>query len=305
MAVWQCVCGRRVPGAVQECHCGTTRQQAAAAVPTRGPTYATAAPRGTARRPWRLRTAAGVFLVVVSFFSARSCRLAGPEEEARLAAMDMLGARMNRRPALEAFDKYHPSCFAEHCHDAWQPWRKPDFDRASYVQCMTNRVRVEAGFAPLPIPTRRPRPVSSEARLSTTPRPPAVETVVPTEGPAETPTEAPTEGRLFIGEAKGVSFRRQPQLSAHVRFMALGTAALLPRAMCSYTIVCGGEVQGVAEGQRVIVPCVTVDADGLRASGSLEVTLVAPAPPQAACHMDLALSDGEHLRSDSVVVPLR
>ena len=296
-----------MPDTAPRCHCGLTRADAAAAAPAmRAAQPMAASPVSPTARRWRLKTAAGAVLVIGAFLSVRSCRLSGPREVARVAAMDLLGARLNRGPALEAYDKYHGSCFRAHCYDTWIPWRRPDFDKAAYVRCMENKLRVEAGFDPLPMPRRRPRrteptraPSSTKAPAAATEKPAAV--VI--ESAAETRTPPPSEGRLFLGEVKLVSFKRQPQMNVQVTFMALGAAELLPRAMCSYAITCGGVAQGLPEGERAITPCVTVE--GLKGSGRLDVKLDAPAPAETECQMDLGLSDGAELRSDAVIVPLR
>jgi hypothetical protein len=251
-------------------------------------------------RHWRRWTSAGAVAVVWLFFGVRGCRLAGPEEEARVAAMDLFGARMNRRPALEAYEKYHPACFSEHCRGKWSPWRRPDFDKESYVRCLLNKLRVQARLQPLPMPTRSPSP-EERARLA----PVAIAasaTATPTPIETAPPTATPIEGRLFIGDAKVHAFSREPQLRATVQFIALGTVALLPRAQCSYVITCNGELQGTFAGQRMTAPCVTVD--GVKGSGRLEVMLAAPAPRLGVCQMELHLTDGEQPRSDGVVVPL-
>jgi hypothetical protein len=114
------------------------------------------------------------------------------------------------------------------------------------------------------------------------------------------PERAPADkSPLLLGEVKVSDLQREPQLTARVTFLAIGSSsALQSRLLCAYAVRCG---EAFDSGERTET-CLTLGE--MRAIGTLNVALPGPAPAGGACTVDVWLSDGESVRSNRVTVPL-
>jgi hypothetical protein len=320
-ATWTCTCGRRVPARISECHCGTTRAQAEAAA-SRAP----AAPRSAAFRPtpaasaasavgarrpgWRARVPwrrlAPVGLILGLYGASHACIRHNASEAAWDVGLARLSLMMEPHHAHRFALAHHGSCFSRHYTTGWSGPGASTFDKEAYTQCLLEKVRADVGTrsvaeAPRRRPYQPPRETATPdnpAMASPVPLTPEPATPEPT--PEPVPAGAPAEkGQLFVGEVKVSGFRRDPQLTAQVTFMAIGSmGALQSRLFCAYRVRCGDELDSGEHSET----CLTLG--DMRATGVLNVMLPGPAPPSAACTVDVWLNDGEAHRSNTVTVPL-
>jgi hypothetical protein len=314
-ATWTCPCGRRVPARITECHCGTTRAQAEAAA-VRAPAAfrptaaGNAAPAAGLRRPgWRSRVPwrrlAPVGLILGLYGASRACIRHNASEAAWDAGVARLSLMMEPHHAHRFAVVHHGSCFWQHYTTGWGGPGASTFDQDAYTECLLAKVRADVGTRSVAeLPRRQPY---QAPRVTAAPDNTAMETAVPlTPEPATpeptpepVPEGAPAEkGQLLVGEVKVSGFVREPQLTAQVTFMAIGSSSVLQnRLLCAYAVRCGSELN--SENTEA---CLTLG--DMRATGALNLSLPGPAPAGTACTVDVWLTDGESPRSNTVTVPL-
>jgi hypothetical protein len=238
--------------------------------------------------------------VVAFYFGARALNRWRVSFAARDVAIEALIPLMGVQNAREQVDRQHAACFDKAYKTGWGKWQDYSFDEKNHADCVLRRVMADVGRKNM----ARARAVQAAQRPPSVPgatmRPPPVRPVAP-----PTPRPAPPIlGRVGIGNVQVLNFSRTPQLTGHLSFVAIGNADVLASvAMCSYVVTCEGQAQALPGGPRTIAPCL-LTVQGAKGEGELQFAVLGPAPVEGACSLDLALTDGTQLRSNSLVVPL-
>jgi hypothetical protein len=94
-------------------------------------------------------------------------------------------------------------------------------------------------------------------------------------------------------------FRREPQLTARITFMAIGSSAdVQDKLLCSYVVRCGESLGFGMRTESCLAP------GNMRLNGTLDISLPGAAPAGTSCTVDVSLTDGEVPRSNTASVPL-
>jgi hypothetical protein len=272
------------------CRCGQPR-------PEPGPTLAGAAdlfekapPIEPEKQDWSwVPKALGVLLVVGLYFGSRQWGRYSASKEAKNAAIQALSKVGDAASVRELVERHHEGCFDQHYKTDWRPRRaRSTFDAEKYAECVLKRIVDDTGSLSraaareAPRAASRPQPAAALPPATTVPTPP--------------PQPRSALGRVTLGDLKVVEFRREPQMVMNVRFVALGNEVVRD-AFCSFRIDCAG-------GQEHLVSC-PLDVAGIKGSGSLQYAAAGPAPAQAACRLELTLSDGRSPKSNTASVALQ
>jgi len=265
--------------------------------------------------PWRRLAPLGVVLFL--YGSSRACIRHNASEAAWTFGMERLGRMMESHQAYAFLVEYHDGCFWRNYSTGWAGPSASTFDQGAYAECVLERVRAAVGTQSVGTPPRprpvvtvpataspvppgygTPEPVERGAPLATSTRgPEATEAAIAT----ATATAAPTEprGQLLVGDVKVSGFRREPQLTARVTFMAIGSSGdLQGNLLCSYVVRCG---EGLELGAGT-APCLA--PGNMRLNGTLDITLSGAAPAGTSCTVGVSLIEGESSRSNTATVPL-
>ena len=244
--------------------------------------------------PWAQKALIGVG-VVAFYFAARALNRFRVSFGARDVAIEALIPLIGLDAAQKEAAQQHGACFDNAYRTGWVKWQDYSFDEQKHADCVMRRVMADF--------QQRTRDASAAARKAEAARQPPVVARATTPRPPP-PTPPPILSRVAVGNVKVLQMARSPQVSGRVSFVAIGNAeALASVAMCSYAVTCGGQAVGLPAGQRALAPC-PLTVQGAAATGALEFSVLAPAPAEGACAMELTLTDGTRPRSSTVVVPL-
>ncbi len=261
------------------CRCGQPRPEAPF---SEQPDLEAASPSGaTGGWSW-LPKVLPVLLAVALYFGSRLWNRHQASEEARAAAVQVLSEVMPADEAKRAVSRHQAVCFEECYKTGWGRRASSTFDGEKYAKCVMNRLSSdldqEAAAPPRPLATARPRPLPP---VTTPPMP-----------------SPPPFGPVTLGDLKILAFQRQPQATVQASFVAVGKQ-MRSGAFCAFLIAC----EGRARGLPLLTPC-TLKVDGIKATGELHYALKDPAPAESACRLELSLSDGSSVRSNTVAAPL-
>ena len=242
--------------------------------------------------PWARKVLIGI-AVVAFYFAARAFNRFRVSFNARDVAIESLIPLMGLEAARHEAGRQHDACFDKAYQTGWVRWQDFSFDETKHADCVLRGVMADTA--------RRNLAAARAARAAEAARRPPAPARTPPPPPAPR-TPAPILGRVALGNVQVSRWSRTPQVSGHLRFVAIGNAeALASVAMCSYVVTCEGQAQ--APGQRALVPC-PLTIQGAKGEGELDFTLLTPAPAEGACSVHLSLTDGTRPRSGMVVVPL-
>jgi hypothetical protein len=245
--------------------------------------------------PWARKVLIGV-AVVAFYFGARALNRYRVSFAARDAAIEALIPLLGLEQARVEAGRQHGACFDKGYRASWGKWQDFSFDQGKHAQCVVASVMFD-------LSRRRQATARVALAAEAARRPPSVATRRPPP-PAPPRTPPPTFGRVAVGNAKVLQMARSPQMSGHVSFVAIGNAeALAAVATCSYTVTCDGQPVGLPAGQRALAPC-PLKVQGASATGDLAFSMLAPAPAEGDCGLELTLTDGTRPLSATVVVPL-
>jgi hypothetical protein len=244
--------------------------------------------------PWAQKVLIGV-AVVAFYFAARAFNRFRVSFAARDVAIETLIPLMGVQAARQEAGRQHEVCFDKAYRTGWVKWQDYSFDATQHADCVLRGVMSDAA--------RRNLEQSRAARAAEAARRPPAPARTPPPPPAPAPrTPPPSLSRVALGNVQVSRWSRAPQVSGHLRFVAIGSAdALASIAMCSYVVTCEGMAQ--APGQRALAPC-PLTVQGAKGEGELDFLLLNPAPAAGACSVHLSLTDGTRPRSSMVVVPL-
>jgi hypothetical protein len=243
--------------------------------------------------PWARKVLIGL-AVVAFYFAARALNRFRVSFGSRDVAIEALIPLMGVEAARQEAGRQHDACFDKAYQTGWGKWQDYSFDEQKHADCVLRGVMADTARRNVAA-ARAAR--AREAAL----RPPAPVRTPPPPPPPAPRTPAPLS-RVAVGNVQVSRWSRAPQISGHLRFVAIGSAEALARvAMCSYAVTCEGQAQAV--GQRALAPCV-LKIQGAKGEGELDFALLTPAPAEGACTVHLSLTDGTRPRSDIVVVPL-
>jgi len=246
--------------------------------------------------PWAQKVLIGVG-VVAFYFAARALNRFRVSFGARDVAIEALIPLLGVDAAQKEAARQHGACFDKAYRTGWVKWQDYSFDERKHADCVMRGVMADF--------QQRTRDAAAAARKAEAARqPPVVASATTPRPPPPPPTPPPILSRVAVGNVQVLRMARSPQIGGRVSFVAIGNAeALASVAMCSYTVTCGGQRVGLPAGQAALAPC-PLKVQGASATGDLEFLVLAPAPAEGACSIELTLTDGTRPRSSTVVVPL-
>lgn len=285
---WTCSCGRKVPWSIAVCRCGKPRPEPGATL-SGGAEALAKLPPAESGRDWSwVPKVLGVLALVGLYFGSRMLNRYNASKEARGAAVAALAKVMGPAQAKDAVGRHHDQCFDQYYKTGWGRRQSSSFETEKYARCVLDKLtadlekdgsaRAAAAHAARPA---RPQPVATMA----TPTPP--------------PVDRPHWGKVSLGDVKVVEFKREPQLTFKVDFVALGSN-LTREAYCSFLVNC----QEQAGRAPIVVGC-PLQVEGVKGTGTLHYAQAGPAPAPGTCQLELQLSDGSTTRSNTVNVALR
>jgi hypothetical protein len=184
LEMWDCPCGRRVPGHVETCRCGrprTSNPAPRAPVPERP-----VDPPASLYQSTGLRAVAAFAAMVAVYVGSRACNREVASRDARRQAEEVLARSLGPEASKTAMDRYHRACFAETYHTGWGRRQASKFDAEKYVSCLVDRVKKDRGLA---------SPVQPEMPLA------AAE-------PTATPSSYDSSGPLRVSEPRLLKLER-------------------------------------------------------------------------------------------------
>lgn len=287
---WTCSCGRKVPWSIGVCRCGKPRPEAGATLSGGAEALAKLPPPEPGHSWSWAPKVLGVLALVGLYFGSRMLNRYNASKEARGAAVSALGKVMGPAQARDAVGLHHDECFDQYYKTGWGRRQSSSFETEKYARCVLDKLTADLEKDS----AARRAAAASAARPAPRQQPVAV---APTPTPA--PVERPNWGQVTLGDVKVAEFKREPQLTFRLEFVALGNR-LTREAYCSFLLTC----QGQAARAPLVVGC-PLQVEGVKATGKLEYAQAGPAPAQADCRVELQLSDGSTTRSNRVDVPLR
>lgn len=285
--MWTCSCGRRVPDSVAQCRCGKPRSGSSTSS-SRAEVLEEpqARPPATTNRSGTAKVV-GLLVVIALYFGSRLLNRYNVSKDARRTAVQALGQVLDKEHAEDMVRRHHDACFDQFYTTGWGRRQSARFETEKYAKCVIDRVMAsldKEGAALRHAAAPTPRPARETSAPVATPMP-----------------EAPLRGewgQATLGDVKVTEFKRSPQLTFAVEFVALGPK-LTQRGQCVFQVNCDGQ----PPGRTVVVGC-PLQVDGPKGVGRVRYSYDVAGPPTASCTLSLQLSDGYSTRSNEVAVPL-
>lgn len=288
---WACGCGRRVPLSVEACRCGAPRPNDATSLASDSwvPPAAEQESRGIPKWVTQL---GGVLLLVGLYFGSRGWNRWQTSREARAASVEALSKLVGAENAEKLVDEHHEACFDETYRTGWGRRQSSKFDVEKYVRCIVRGVERVGRQATHVSSTSTRAPVA----LPPTPIPPR-----PPPTPQATPE--PDYGMITLGDLEVTAFKREPNVSLVLKYVAIGKPEALQQAKtCMVEVQCGGQpIPGFRE--PTLTDC-RLAVDGPLGKGSLAEAWGNTTPVQGACTLRFAVMRAARFRSNVLVVPL-
>lgn len=139
--MWNCPCGRRVPGHVDTCRCGRPRPaDPVPRAPAPGPSTESSS---SIYQSTGLRAVGALVVMVLGYFGSRACNREMVSRDARQQAEHALTEVLGAEGAKTAMSRHHRACFDETYSVGWGRRQSSKFDGEKYVACVTDRVRTD------------------------------------------------------------------------------------------------------------------------------------------------------------------
>lgn len=213
LEMWDCPCGRRVPGHVETCRCGRARTAVPASAP---PFVPPAALEPTSLHQTTGLRAVGVLVAMVAvYFGSRACNREVASRDVRAQAEQELTRSLGAANAETALNRYHRECFGLTYSTGWGRRQGSKFDDQKYVACLVDRVRKDQQFAS-GASSGRPRRSSYEPL----------------------PTRVPGAGPPRLGFRRFV--RSDPKTKVHELELSVSGGALPAMIFTNQQVICDG-----------------------------------------------------------------
>jgi hypothetical protein len=295
-----------VPSALSTCRCGGKRSEAWPGAAQPPATSRASSGGGSDASPAWVGKVLTVLAVVAVYFGSRGCNRYVASREAREAALEALTEAMGPEEARAIVEAHHAACFDEHYKTGWGRRSKSSFDGEKYASCMVRRAESQVTELKLAAAKATRRRAAPTPRATSRPVPVSIPPPTPTPDPAVSMLVGATEdyGQVVVGDARLLDFQRAPQLTVRLSFTAVGrTEALRRYGLCSHVVRCEGRAFDSSPGQRMVLPC-PLQVAGAKGTGEIHFALADPAPAEGACSIELALTDGHQVRSNTIEMPL-
>jgi hypothetical protein len=145
LQMWDCPCGRSVPGRVDTCRCG--RPRPAASIPRVAVAEPPSQPSASIYQSTGLRAVGALLVMVLGYFGSRACNREMTSRDARRQAEDALTRSLGAEGAKTAMNRYHRDCFSATYRTGWGRRQSSKFDDAAYVACLVARVEGDRTLA--------------------------------------------------------------------------------------------------------------------------------------------------------------
>jgi len=235
LEMWECPCGRRVPGHVDTCRCG--RPRAAAPVPREATPRAAAppppsAPASSIYQSTGLRAVGAFGVMILVYFGSRACNRDVLSRDVRQQAEEALTPSLGAENAKTALNRYHRACFSETYSTGWGRRQASKFDDEKYVSCVMERLVKDPEVAGARGETRPARRAAAPVRTPP-PAAPAAPVV-----PAARPVETGQPYLTLLGVRPGAN--PDPAYGSYViAFRVLG-GPLPPLLFTNEQVICDG-----------------------------------------------------------------